>query len=138
MRKALGAVLVATVFLLGNAAIVTAGDFCLSHSSGDTLVLKAFSLPGKGVCKETRGFYSGAVYFVTGMACGSSDLDHVTFFHTAVSQDGGQVFTDRFSLSRTTLSGSGKGCELDTGFGGSCGLATWTKVDCSPKTVPVP
>ena len=135
MRKALTGVLVTTVWLLGNAAIVAAGDFCLS-AAGNILVLKSFALPGKGVCKETRGFYEATDSWVTGMACGSSDLDHVTFFHTVMNDAGTIVLTEKFALDRTTLSGSGRFCLLT---GGGCGdILNRTKVDCSPKTVPVP
>jgi hypothetical protein len=136
--KALTAVLVATGIVLGNAAIVAAADFCVA-ASGTTFVLKAFALPGKGICKETRGFYIGSTFWTTGMACGSSDRDHITFFQTGVSDGGTVVFTDKFTMDRTTLSGPGVECALDTGSGGTClPPTTYTKIDCTPKTVPVP
>lgn len=141
MGKVLTIALVSTVLLLGNVPIGDAADYCLVQDGGPRtlgLILKGFSLPGKGVCKQTQGYYERGPVWISGMACASSDHDHITFFHNGISNvvEGGAVlFADTFELDRTSLSGPGQECELSTG---SCGPRTWTRVDCNPKTVPVP
>jgi len=127
---------ISAALLLSTAVAVAAADFCMETTvDANMLALKGFSLPGKGACKETRGFYIFGPYWVTGMACGSSDGSHITFFQTGASGDGTIMITDTFALNRTALSGSGTECSSGGGF---CFPNTWTKIPCSPSTVPVP
>lgn len=52
-----------------------AADACFAIA-GNTLVLKAFGLPGKNVCKDARGWLqvgSSSPWRLDGNACGSSD-----------------------------------------------------------------
>lgn len=143
MRRTLTVSLVTAALLLGSVAMVAAADYCLS-TGANTLVLKAFLLPAKGVCKETRGFYpkkedpATPVFWVFGMACGNTNGAFVTFVHTGVDDNGQVAFTDKFALNRTTLSGSGKECLIDTGSGTGCVDLTVSKVPCVPANVPVP
>jgi hypothetical protein len=142
MRRTLTVTLVAAALLLGNAALVAA-DFCLA-TGVNTLVLKAFTLPGRGACKETRGFYPPGgdfgppTFWVAGLACGSTNGVSITFFHTGIDDPGQVAFTDKFVLNRASASGSGQECLLETGSGTGCIPVTWTKIPCSPSTVPVP
>jgi hypothetical protein len=129
MGKSLVA-LVTAGLLLGNAAAAAAADLCLD--SPLSLVLKAFTPPARGVCKETRGFYREALIWMSGTACGSSDGDDITFAQTGVA--GTVLVTDTFRLNRQTMSGPGVLCVV----GGQCFPDTWTKMACQPTTVPVP
>jgi hypothetical protein len=148
MRRALVAAVTAAL-LFGNTAIAMGADMCLimqfeGHAyTVNTLILKAFSLPVRGTCKETRGFYTGGQYsapaWVTGMACASSDGDHVTFFHTGVRDTGKGMISDKFTFDRRFRTGLGRECFPDTGGDGSCYSETmrWTEVLCG-GIVPVP
>jgi hypothetical protein len=102
--------------------VVAAADFCIDFDDGEqTFVLKGFSLPGKGACKEYRGFtVPGSPFWFTGTACASSDNDHITFASMAISNPGTVTVSDRFTLARSTLEGTGVECIVDTIFGGSC------------------
>jgi hypothetical protein len=145
MQRTLVAAVTAAI-LLGNAAIAVGADMCLvmtfsQHPSNpvNTLVFKAFSLPVRGTCKETRGFYVGGPYWVTGMACGNSAGDDVTFFHTGMLDSGTGMIADRFTFDRKLRMGLGKECFPDTGGDGSCysEVMRWTEVLCG-GIVPVP
>ena len=138
MGKTVTALFIASALAFGYAGTARGADFCLDIATGfDTLALKSFSVPGLGACKETRGFYLLEELWVIGMACGSSDGTHITFAHTAV---GGTVArTERFTVDRAMLSGSGSLCLVDTGVGGGCFLGVpIARIPCSPKTVAVP
>ena len=144
MQRTLVAAVTALI-LLGNAAIAVGADMCLVLTFSETpyllntLVLKAFTLPARGTCKETRGFYTGGPYWVTGMACGSSDGDHVTFVHTGIHESGTRMITDKFTFDRRFRYGLGKECFPDPEEEGSCyyELMRWTEVLCG-GIVPVP
>jgi hypothetical protein len=76
-------VLVTLLFLAGSAAVSSAADMS-DREDFTKLVLKAFSLPSKGTCKEYRGFQrvgSSQVSWVNGAVCASSDNDHVSFLY---------------------------------------------------------
>jgi hypothetical protein len=136
MVKALSLAFTATAVLLGHAGTAMAADFCLS-TGASTLTLKAFSLPGKGACKEVRGFFSGLeAIWVAGMACGSSDNDHVTFIVSGMAATSAFLVTGRAVLDRETLSGPVVVCQTDSGV--CAPSVTYDKVNCAPKTVPVP
>ena len=143
-------VAVTAAILLGKTAMAVGADMCLTltfplHShTVNTLILKAFSLPARGTCKETRGFYTGGPYgpgphWVTGMACGSSDGDHVTFVHTGIHESGTRMITDKFTFDRRLRMGLGQECFPDPEEEGSCyaEVMRWTEVLCG-GTVPVP
>ena len=144
-------VAVTAAILLGNAAIAVGADMCLAltfsqlpHPTLNTLILKDFSLPARGKCKETRGFYTGGPagpgpHWVTGMACGSSDGDHVTFVHTGIHDSGTRMIADKFTFDRRLRMGLGKECFPDPEEEGSCysELMRWEEVLCG-GAVPVP
>ena len=124
--------------LATSPTIAVAADYCLNVASS-TIVLKAFALPGKGVCKDARGFFlvSSEVWWVNGMACGSSDGTHVTFTQLAHLPD--LIETFAYTIDRSTLSGSMRQCVLDTGSGGGCQGGIGVGVaPCNPAKVPVP
>lgn len=127
------------VFLLASPVTnARAADYCL-HAGTGTIVLKAFSLPGKGVCKDARGFFllSDEPWWLNGMACGSSDGAHVTFTQLVHLPDLVESFA--YTLNRASSTGSLRQCVLDTGNGGSCvsGIAV-SETPCNPTKVPVP
>jgi hypothetical protein len=144
-------VAVTAAILLGNAAIAVGADMCLvltfsqlPHPAVNTLILKDFSLPAKGKCKETRGFYTGGGvgpgrHWVTGMACGSSDGARVTFVHTGIDESGTRGIADKITFDRRLRSGLGKECFPDLQEDGSCysELMRWEEVLCG-QIVPVP
>jgi hypothetical protein len=136
MRSFARCLIVVATVVLGTTTY--AADYCF-NIAGNTLVLKAFSLPGKGVCKDARGFFrlSSDVWWLDGMACGSSDGTHVTF--SQLAQPPGLVETFLYTVDTETLTGSLRQCVVDSGSGGSCvsGIAL-NKVPCSPAKVPVP
>ena len=150
MQRTLVAAVTAAI-LLGNAAIAAAADMCfilqfpLNSLTVNTLVLKSFTLPARGTCKETRGFYTGGwqygpgPHWVTGMACGSSDGNHVTFVHTGIHESGVRMITDKFTFDRRNRWGEGKECFPDPEEEGSCysEVMRWTEVLCG-GIVPVP
>ena len=131
MRRTL-VVAVTAAILLGNAAIAVGADMCLVLSFSNTsyivntLILKDFSLPARGKCKETQGFYTGGPPFgpgphwVTGMACGSSNGDHITFVHTGIHESGTRMITDKFTFDRRFRTGLGKECFPNPEEEGSC------------------
>ena len=130
---------VIVALLLGAAASAMAADFCIDFDNGNnTIVLKAFSLPSRGVCKDYRGFFTFGPYWVRGSACGGSDGATITFFQTWMYQHSSLVGTDGFSLSRSTLAGTGRDCTVDTGVGGVCSERTYRHVPCDPPAVPIP
>jgi hypothetical protein len=137
MRSLVRCLVVPIVLALPSAAL--GADYCLRAGAAATIVLKAFALPGKGVCKDARGWLQlfSDVWWLDGMACGSSDGTHVTF--SALAQPPGAVETLLFTLDRATLTGSLRQCVLDSGSGGLCtsGIGV-SKVACSPAKVPVP
>jgi hypothetical protein len=101
-------------------------------------VLKAFSLPGTGVCNEARGFFESGPFWANGIACGSSDGDEITFSLTAMKDNGSVMITDFFKLLRAspTTAVPGKECAVVGSTG--CFSATYAKIACSPRAVPVP
>ena len=126
--------------LLGSATGAAAADLCLDSNGGlNTLALKAFSLPARGACVDYRGFYIDGPFWVRGTACGSSDNVTVTFFDTGFL-DGGdnRLISERFSLSRSTLTGTGTACIVSTLASGQCAPETFQKVACNPSVVPIP
>ena len=124
--------------LLGSVAWAAAADFCIDSNNGvNTLAVKAFALPAKGMCNDYRGFYVSGPFWVRGSACGSSDNATVTFFSTGYSEAGTLIFTDKFSLSRHTLTGTGSECFVNT-VAGQCVPSSYQKIACSPAVVPVP
>jgi hypothetical protein len=139
MRIMVKAAPVVLAILLVSAASAVAADFCIEFDSGvNTIVLKAFSLPVRGTCKDYRGLITNGPYWVRGSACGSSDNTTITFFQTWLYQHSSLVGTDGFSLSRSTLAGTGRDCTVDTGVGGVCSEHTYHHVPCSPLVVPIP
>ena len=130
---------VAVALVLVSSVGAVAADFCTeSGSGGSVLVAKAFVLPGKGVCKQLRGFLQENGHPVFGQACGSSDNHRIAFSLTFMA--GTAVGTFQFLLNRVTLTGSGELCDFDVFTGArSCdAVPTIAKIPCSPPTVPVP
>lgn len=139
VRSTLRAAVTTLVCVLGSASVVAATDFCIHEDSGggggNTIVLKAFSLPGKGACKEAAGFFEGGPYFMSGSACGSSDGVGIRFVLVSLIADA--LTSDTFALLRVspTTAVSGRECDAN---GGSCANFTYSKTTCSPTKVPVP
>jgi hypothetical protein len=149
MRTLLTVSLLMMTVALGSTAVAVASDFCVDIGFGathlGTLVGKAFALPGRGACRDFRGYsheglplwIPGTVLFVGGHACGSSDGDHVTFSLFGSVDGSAEVYS--FSLNRGTLAGQGNTCNPNQGsFSGTCSIWNFTKIPCSPSTVPVP
>src|SRR5262249_48952570 len=104
---------------LAGATRAAAADFCID-SSGNRMILKGFSNPARGKCKDYRGYFSSGAYWFRGTACASTDNSRITFFHNGFRDDGLAPFTDKFWLARQTLAGSGAICGLDVGSGAFC------------------
>ena len=144
MWTTMRALLVAVGLLLGSAVVAAAADFCILFNGGaNTIVLKTFTLPVKGTCKDTRGFTPpGNPFWIKGTACGSSDGADITFFSTSLSSDGSFYATDFFKLQRSapTIASIGKHCLVDNGGSdpGFCFSAPYAKTTCGALTVPVP
>jgi hypothetical protein len=144
MRIMVKAAPVVLAVLLGSAASAMAADFCVAIAGGtSTIAAKAFTLPTRGMCRDYRGFYTPVPgqhgpSWVRGTACGSSDNLGITFFDTAHAEDGASIVTDKFFLSRSTLTGAGTNCLLNTN-GWTCAPSlNYARVACSPLVVPVP
>ena len=150
MWRTLAVALTTAALLFGTAATAAAADYCMqldligydgTRYPWNFLILKDFSLPRKGRCKVTQGFYAAGPFWVTGMACGSSNGVDVTFFHTGSEYSGRKMVTDTFRLNRTTALGFGAQCfpALDSS-GGSCYSETmgWTEISCGAASVLVP
>jgi hypothetical protein len=126
--------------LLGTATTAPAADMCFD--TGLTLVLKSFSLPAKGKCKEYRGFYlvntppaPSLLSWLSGSACASTDDTHITFLHYGLAPKADVQYSDFFSLPRTTLTGELREC-----YGGSqpCLTVPIASTECNPAKVPIP
>jgi len=133
MRTLMKAGLRTAALFLGYTAVAPASDFCLDNG----VTLKAFSIPGTGICKEHRGFTPGGEHFLSGAACGSSNGLTITFTHLMVSND--DVRTQEITLNRQGLTGTFRECIIEavSGVGCAAPLAV-AKTLCSPATVPVP
>ena len=143
VRVALSVVAV-TLLCLGAGVIgVQAADFCIDVSNGsgtpNVFALKGFTMPGKGTCKEARGFLQIGPFWTTGIACGSSDGVNVTFSLTSTYDTGIETITDTFKLLRASPSTnvSGKECCVAGGCP-ACQDLVYAQVACSPATVPIP
>ena len=134
LTKTLGVLAIGSALLLGSAAAARAGDFCIHPTiTSDTLVLKGFTLPAKGACKEARGFWVGSL-FTSGSACRSSDGDDVFFNLTTVGVPGTSFREiDSLVLHVSSDQGSVTYCTLD----GSCFGEPIVHVNCG-KTIPIP
>jgi hypothetical protein len=145
MRSIVKMALLTGAMVLASSATAAAADMCFLRSNGALLILKAFSLPAKGACKDVRGFYpaepSVGPFWVTGSACGSSDGDHISFVQTWMPRGtafivSGNLGSDQFTVKRLTLTGEGRSCSLT---GSDCDVYySIARVACNPATVPVP
>jgi len=143
MRTTLKVMLMAIVLLLANTGVVGATDFCLDvDNGGNTFVLKAFLLPGKGICKGAFGFAVNPVVWLNGSACGSSDGVNITFTLVATGTGGVSFETNFFKLHRASLTTAVDG-HICSGFNPgtvfvTCTTDTFAKTACAPSVVPIP
>ena len=129
MWRSMNTSLVTAALLLGSAALAGAADFCLDNQ----VVLKAFSPPGHGACKEYRGVrLVPGDHFVSGAVCGSSDSLTITFTHLMVGDD---IRSQRITLERATLKGTFTECKL-----GNCCIAprNVARTACDPSAGELP
>ena len=146
-KPRLGTLLVLLSAILTVPVAADAKDLCVTlESPATTIVLKGFSLPGRGKCKPVGGWMPDRTLkdLVTGLACRFSDGSQVwiTLQSTPTHIESGFGYTESYVLllSTDTLDGTASFHILThatpptTGAGSS----TATGDTCDPQNVPFP